>query len=284
VPASIRLEGYALHRGVVTAVTLIARDGPITFQQNGRQTLLSELVVRRSDAGVTLSNGHGLEIDLAEHLLAAFGGLGIRQGVSAVIEGSELPILDGGARAFADALLSLELPVRARQPPQIIVRRPGTLTDKMSSYTFEVGDETALSVDVVFDHPAIGAETTSWNGSPLAFVESIASARTFGFQTDAHELWRRGRAALAASTAVAGAVEAFSRAVIVFDPAGPVAVTGQPPPSRGEIARHKLLDLIGDFALYGGPPQGRVFARRPGHTASHRIIRQALTLGILSRR
>jgi UDP-3-O-[3-hydroxymyristoyl] N-acetylglucosamine deacetylase len=284
VASSIRLEGYALHRGVVTAVTLSAREGPITFEQGGRRAYLSALTVRRSDAGVAVTDGHGLELDLVEHFLAALGGLGIKQGVTAIAEGKELPILDGGARAFAEALLALALPVSAPQPAHLVVRRAGCLAEGDSSYVFELGQETALSVEAVFDHPAIGTQHASWDGSSRAFLEAIAPARTFGFQADAAALWQSGRAELAARSSDDLAVKAFSRAVVVYGEVAPLRAFDEPPPQAGEIARHKLLDLIGDFVLYGGPPQGRVFARRPGHTVSHRIIRQALRLGILSTR
>jgi len=284
VAASIRLEGYALHRGVPTAVTLTACEGPITFEQGGRRAHLSALTVRRSDAGVTLTDGHGLELDLVEHLLAALAGLGIRRGVTAVVEGEELPILDGGARAFAEALTSLDLPARVPEPAPLVVRRPGCLAEGESSYVFDTGQETEVSVEVVFDHPAIGAQRASWDGSSRSFLESIAPARTFGFRADARALWQCGRAELATHSSDPFAIKAFARAVVVYGQVAPVPSSGEPPPSDGEIARHKLLDLIGDFALYGGPPQGRVLARRPGHTASHRIIREAFSLGILSSR
>jgi len=268
---------------VPTAVALIRRDGPITFEQGGHRATLEQLVVQRSDAGVVLSDGHGLTIDLVEHLLAALGGLGIREGVTAVVEGAELPILDGGARAYAEALRALELPARPAEV-RLAVEKSGRVSAGSSTYTFDVAEETCLSVEATFDHPAIGTERATWDGSARAFIESIAPARTFGFHADAHELWRNERAALAARSDDPRAMEAFARAVIVFDATGHVATPGQAPPSAGEIGRHKLLDLIGDFAIYGGPPRGRVHAHRPGHTSSHRIIREALALGILSRR
>jgi UDP-3-O-[3-hydroxymyristoyl] N-acetylglucosamine deacetylase len=268
----------------MTTVTLARREGPLAFEQGGRRAPLPLLAVQRSDAGVTLSDGHGLAIDLVEHLLAAFGGLGIRSGVTAVVEGAELPILDGGAATFADALLELGGGERAPETPDLYVSKSGRVAANGTGYTFEVADATALHVEVAFDHPAIGTQQARWDGTARSFVESIAPARTFGFAADARELWSQGRATLAARSDDANALAAFSRAVLVFDANGPVPVTGQAPPREGEIARHKLLDLIGDFALHGGPPQGRVHAERPGHTASHRIIREALALGILSRR
>lgn len=282
-PASIRLEGYALHQGVVTAVTLVRRAGPITFEREGHRGALERLEVRRSDGGVALTDGRQLEVDLVEHLLAAFGGLGIRQGVTAMVEGAELPILDGGARAFADALRGLELPADAYLGPELVVSKAAVLTSGRSRYAFEIGEGTHLSVETVFDHADLGTECAAWDGSTDAFIDVIAPARTFGFRSDARDLWARGRAALAARNDDVAASRAFARAVVVFDDAGAVAETGEPPPSPGEMTRHKLLDLIGDFGLYGGPPRGRVHAHLPGHTASHRIIREALSLGILSR-
>ncbi len=85
-----------------------------------------------------------------------------------------------------------------------------------------------------------------------------------------------------ASQGNADATRAFADAVLVFDEAGVVGKWGSPaPPLPDELARHKLLDLVGDFSLYGGPPQGMIRAVRPGHTATHRIIAEAISLGIL---
>jgi UDP-3-O-[3-hydroxymyristoyl] N-acetylglucosamine deacetylase len=50
-----------------------------------------------------------------------------------------------------------------------------------------------------------------------------------------------------------------------------------------EPARHKLLDLVGDLYLYGGPPRGRVRATRPGHGATHEAMRRALAEGLVAR-
>jgi len=51
--------------------------------------------------------------------------------------------------------------------------------------------------------------------------------------------------------------------------------------AQDEAARHKLLDLIGDAYLHGGPPIGRVRAHRPGHAANHAAFARAKELGVI---
>jgi UDP-3-O-[3-hydroxymyristoyl] N-acetylglucosamine deacetylase len=235
--------------------------------------------VTRTDWGVALTDDRGLEVDLVEHLLAAFAGLGIRRGVAAIVEGPEVPILDGGSRRFADALASFGIP---EMPPELVVARAGRLALGASSYEFEPSETVDVTVETHFDHPAIGRQEARWDGSAETFRDQIAPARTFGFANQAAALTGRGRAGLAARLAAgdAGAATlALREAVVIFDES-PVAYRLL----ENETAKHKLLDLIGDFALYGGPPRGRVVARRPGHTATHRIVQQALASGILSER
>jgi UDP-3-O-[3-hydroxymyristoyl] N-acetylglucosamine deacetylase len=276
--AAVRLEGFALHAGTVAAVTLAAHDGPLTFRRGDQRAAFESLRVTRADFGVMLSDERGLEVDLVEHLLAAFGGLGIRRGVMATIEGPELPILDGGARTYADALARLGV---ASEPPSLAVARSGRLTFDSSAYEFEPGEHVDVEVEVSFEHPSIGSQSARWDGARDSFCSEIAPARTFGFGGQVGELVRRGRAGLAARALETGgaALEALRAAVVVFDDGADA-----PRDTKNEVARHKLLDLVGDFALYGGPPAGRVVATHPGHTATHHIVRRALDCGILSRR
>jgi UDP-3-O-[3-hydroxymyristoyl] N-acetylglucosamine deacetylase len=216
---------------------------------------------------VCVADAAGLvAIDLVEHLLAAFGGLGIRDGVGVRVEGPELPLLDGGARAFVDALQRLEAPP---SPPTLVVAREGTLTHGRSSYRFTPGEGVSLGVAVAFREP-VGAGEARWDGDPVDFAARIAPARTFGFVEEHAALLASGRAR---------AVD--PRAVVVFGPEGPLYDASLSGPD--EPARHKLLDLTGDLALYGGPPRGEIFASWPGHAATHAIVREALASGLLER-
>ena len=269
----MRLSGYALHAGTVTSVELRRHQGPITLAQRGFRAPLSELRVLRADHGVTVGHGSGLQVDLVEHLLAAVGGLAIASGLLIDVEGAEVPLLDGGSRLFAHALTELDIPPA---PRALRITRDATLSHAESVYHFAPGNDVQMIAHVAFAHPGIGKQEARWDGSSRAFLSNIAPARTFGFRADVNALWGRGRARLAAIPAGLAALE---RAVQIFDDHSPPAAGCA---RSNEVARHKLLDLIGDFTLHGGPPLGRVTAERPGHRATHDVVARALALGVLA--
>lgn len=265
---TLRLEGTALHRGVETAVVLARREGPLVIEQRGASALLESLVPSRTDRGLALRSADGrVAFDLAEHLLAALGGLGITQGIRIRVEGDEVPLLDGGARRFVEALAALGAP-RGRAP-RLHVAREATFEDGASTYRFAPGAHVRVGVFVAFRAP-VGEQRAAWDGDPTDFAERIAPARTFGW-LDEHE-----------ALLVAGRARAVDPAsVVVFGAGGPLA--GGRPPEPDEAARHKLLDLVGDLTLYGGPPRGEIEACRPGHGATHAVVARALSAGVLVR-
>jgi UDP-3-O-[3-hydroxymyristoyl] N-acetylglucosamine deacetylase len=263
----LALFGRGLHSGALCGVRLRPEPGTLRFEVGGDVTPLARCRVARSDQGVQLELESGARVDLVEHLLAALGGLGLRDGLVVSVLGPELPLLDGAALAWARALRELELPPC---PPRLEVVRPFELSLGASHFSFEPAPSASLEVEVEFDNLAIGKQHARWDGSAERFEQEIAPARTFGFERDAEALLRAGRARFV-----------DRRAVIVLDAAGSTA-PGTPPPTPGEFARHKLLDLIGDLYLFGGPPRGHVRALRPGHSATHAAVQEALRLGGLS--
>jgi UDP-3-O-[3-hydroxymyristoyl] N-acetylglucosamine deacetylase len=201
-------------------------------------------------------------VDLVEHVLAAVGGLGISSGLGIEVE-DELPLLDGGCARFADALVALELP-RGRS---LRVTREATFEHGRARYRFAPGPCPIVRVEVDFP-PPVGRQQASWEGDEEDFRHRIAPARTFGWLHEYEALRAAGRAA---------GVDLES--VLVFDADG--IVDGCQARGSDEPARHKLLDLIGDLALYRGPPLGLVEAFAPGHTASHAVAARALAEGVL---
>jgi UDP-3-O-[3-hydroxymyristoyl] N-acetylglucosamine deacetylase len=265
------LHGVALHRGGPATVRLEAAAGPITIVQRGVEAALADLQIARADRGVTLASADGrIRVDLVEHLFAALGGLGVRAGVRITIDDDELPLLDGGARLFAEAILALDLtPDLAPAPRPLVVTRNASISRGNAVYVFTPDRHVALRVDVEFRAP-VGRQSASWSGDPDDFVKRIAPARTFGWADEHAALLASGRAA---------AVDLS--AVLVYGDDG--AIAGCRPATKNEAARHKLLDLIGDLAIHGGPPRGSLTVLRPGHAATHAVVAQAFTLGVLAR-
>jgi len=266
-PLAVELHGLALHLGELVSLRLVASPGPVVVEQRGATCALADLRVIRSDRGVTVASPDGrMRVDLVEHLLAALGGLGVHRGLRICTDDAELPLLDGGALRFAEALRALDLPAEA---PPLRVTREATFTRGGSVYRFSPGPSVSLDVAVRFRAP-VGEEQACWAGDAEDFVARIAPARTFGWVDEYEALRASGRAA-----------GVDLERVLVFDDHG--AVPGCPPAQAGEVARHKLLDLLGDLTLHGGPPRGAVRALAPGHTATHAVVREALDQGVLAR-
>jgi UDP-3-O-[3-hydroxymyristoyl] N-acetylglucosamine deacetylase len=249
-------------------VTLSSGTREIFIHTAGGSAPLSECVVRGLDRGVRIGERTGaFEVESVEHLFAALGAWPARRGLDISIEGDEIPLADGGAARFAEALVELGPP---RDAPPLLVTRSGRVEVGDSTYEFEPAPRRTLDVEVDFSAPRIGAERARWGGSFEEFVSDVAWARTFGFRRDAEALFARGRAR-----------GADPRAVMVLGDDGSVEPPGLPA-RAGEFARHKLLDLIGDLYSFGGPPVGVVRARRPGHRATHHAIALALKTGLLA--
>ncbi len=265
----ISFHGRGLHSGNQCSVALIRTPGPVCFVHGAEQVAREQLVVTQAEYGVRVgSKGGHLDVDLVEHLLGALGGLGVQSGVSIVVEGAEIPLLDGGAEELACALRALAPP---RGRPLLRVAQAGEVLVGESRFSFEPASTVDLAVSIEFDSPGIGAQSASWDGTVERFMAELAPARTFGFRSQYGELQAIGRAQ-----------HVDPRAVMVVEPDGSVASPGAAA-THLEFARHKLLDLIGDLYLFGGPPLGKLAARRPGHRANHQAVHQAIEYGLLER-
>jgi UDP-3-O-[3-hydroxymyristoyl] N-acetylglucosamine deacetylase len=277
---AIVLSGRTLHADVEASVTLERIDGPLHFVQNGHAANLSDLYLGRTDQGVVLTDGGSIRVDLVEHLLSAFGGTGVRRGVRVAIDGPELPLLGGGSHEYVDALARLGLaPPGANIAAGALleIREEATLSEGTSVYRFTPAEAVGLDVTIDFEHPAIGRQNVCWNGDVASYASRIAPARTFGLATDLERLVKASRAHGAAQrhTDVLGAILVYGHDAIV--------PTGRPA-EADEPARHKLLDLVGDLFVHGGPPLGTLAVHCPGHAATHDVMSRALERGIVARR
>lgn len=265
----VELDGFGLHGGARARLVVSARPGPLVFLSGGRVTPLSALRASGDRRSTELS-GDGVTARTVEHLFAALAALGLHEGVALELTGDECPLLDGGARAYFDALCTLSLPPVA---PRLAIVADGEVRVGASVYRFSrpppgASPRPRVSVEVDFDDARL-APRAAWDGDAADFARRIAPARTFGFARELGELAERGLASRVDRESV----------VLVTDAA---VLSAGPPFLPDEPARHKLLDLMGDLFVWGGPPLGHAHAERPGHAATHAAVAEGLARGLLA--
>jgi len=197
-----------------------------------------------------------LRVSTVEHLLSACAGLGVHD-LAIEVDGPEIPILDGSAARWVDAIRSAGLsgePVKApRLAEQVeVFGDQGAFAIAVPNRSWPV-----LDVHIEFAHPAVGKQKAHF-GSRTDYARDVAPARTFGFREEVDQL-------LAAGLAKGASLE---NAVVVEPTGYSVALR-----YRNELARHKLLDLIGDLALSGPLPRASIVAHRPSHRLNNALAR-----------
>ncbi len=263
--SSLVLGGVGLHTGLPARVTLAAEEGPVRVRANGVEARVRDLRVASTRRSTTVTAcGGRLTVGTVEHAFAAFAGLGIHDGCVIAVEGSEMPLLDGGAGQWCDALVALGV---GQSSPRVRVARDAVIEVGASRYDWAPGPTADIGVRLEVSDPRIAPEAC-WTGDPRDFRTRIAEARTFALARDLEELAEAGLGRHVDPTAV-----------VVIAPDA-IHCAGRPF-SSDEPARHKLLNLLGDMYLFGGPALGRLRALRPGHGANVRAMGRAWAEGVL---
>ncbi len=266
-PAS--LEGVGLHTGQSTRLTLSPAppNTGVVFRVRcpAGEAEIPALIdhVPEGEPAVrntTLARGE-VKIFTVEHVLAALYGLGVTN-CFIDLEGNEPPITTcGSSLPYVELLQEAGIVYQGLPASHFQLKRPLALREDGIEIVAEPCDHFRLSMWVSYDDPLIGEQAASFEITPDVFAREIAPARTFAFMKDALELRARGYAQ-------GGTV---ATALVIDD--GKLA-GGQQFRFPDEIVRHKLLDLLGDLALFGMPLQAHVRARRTGHAANARFTRQ----------
>ena len=256
---SIEFAGNGLHTGKPARVRVFpARaNAGLTFRLNDAVTFPARghFVVDTRRATVLGSEGH--TVSTVEHLLSALVGMGVDNALIAV-DGPEIPVMDGSAKVFAEAILAVGTATLMEPRQRFIVTEPLVFRD--GEKTLIVTPSSTFRVRMMVDYPApIGSQFVEVEVDPANYASDVAPARTFGFLHEVEALIRRG---LAQGGTLDNAV--------VFGPDGPLA----PLRMDYEPARHKILDLIGDFALLGAYPQCEVIAIKSGHKLHCTAVRE----------
>ena len=200
----------------------------------------------------TILQQDGVQIHTMEHVLSAVAGLGI-DNLRIEVSSMEVPEgHDGSAEPIARALQAAGIVEQDRPVRHLKVTRPVRWSEgnvELSAVPYQ-GFRITFTID--YDHPLIGVQTRSVEITPENFMEQVAPARTFVLERDLEALrqagWIKG-----------GRLES----AIVVGPEG--VLNDTPLKFPDEFVRHKILDLLGDLFILGGPLLGHVTATRSGH-------------------
>jgi UDP-3-O-[3-hydroxymyristoyl] N-acetylglucosamine deacetylase len=262
----ITLVGMGLHSGRPARMVLRpATSGGIRFRRvdvTDRDNLIPARfdLVTDTTLCTVLTNEAGVSIGTVEHLMAALAGTGVTHAV-VEIDGPEVPIMDGSARRFVQAILRTGL--KALPGPLRAIRVLEPVRDVRGAVVAELTPAPELSIDFEIDFPdaAIGRQVRQLSMVNGAFVHELADCRTFCRRADVEAMQANG-------LALGGSLD---NAVVVEDDRilNPGGLR-----RADEFVRHKMLDALGDLALAGGPIIGAYRGVRAGHGATNRLLRR----------
>ena len=267
--APVLIGGVGIHSGLRVKLFILPAlaDSGIVFARtdvDDEKRAIPALADKVCDTrlATVIGNEAGTTVSTVEHLMAAFAGLGV-DNARVELDGPEMPILDGSAADFVEALdvagvTELDAPRRCIEILEpIVVDGPGKRAALVPADRFE------LSVEIIFDAPAIGRQQLDFAVDPASFRTEIAGARTFGFIAEVEQLRAMGlgRGASLENT-------------IVVD--GDKVLNPETMQRPDDFVRHKALDALGDLALAGHPIRGRYEASCSGHALNNQLVRALL--------
>ncbi len=296
VAGPVSMDGVGLHTGNLTSMTF--KPAP---ENTGYRFVRTDLPgapevqaivdnVVELQRGTTIASGDA-KVHTVEHVLAAMVGMGVD---NCIIElsNNEPPVGDGSSMPYVEMITKVGTVEQSQERQELVVDEPIRYLDEQRGTEIVAlpNDKYRVTVMVDYKNPALGSQHTGLFDLDAEFVTEFAPARTFCFLHEVEALYSQGliqggnldnaivivdkemtdeelRASLERmnikGNAVIGTNGILNNNSLRF---------------KNEPARHKLLDMIGDFALIGARLRAQVLAARPGHAANIEFARKVRRL------
>ncbi len=286
---SFSVSGKGLHTGLeITATFLPAAEN--TGYKIQRTDLPGEPVIEavaenvvETSRGTVVARGD-VRVSTIEHAMAALYCAEIDNCLIQV-NAPELPILDGSAIEYANAIAKCGTVEQNAEKDYFIIKQKIEVTDEATGSSLIVLPDDSFSINAMisYDSPILTNQFASLE-QLCDFKEQIAASRTFVFVREVEPLLK--------SNLIKGGD--LDNAIVIYDKKTTQSeldrladligvqhksveqlgyINNQPLVYPNEPARHKLLDILGDIALVGRPIRGRIIATRPGHTINNKFAR-----------
>jgi len=239
--------------------------------------------VHQTERGTVLEKG-GVQISTIEHALASLYAAEI-DNCLIEIDGPEMPILDGSAIQFVDAIKEAGLIEQVYDKQYYVVRNRIEVSDPETGASLIILPYDGFSITTLISYESSILSNQFARLNQLSdFGKDIANSRTFVFVREVEQLLQHNL--------IKGGD--LDNALVIYDQEIPQEklnsiadamniphklvnqlgyINNKPILYDNEPARHKLLDLVGDIALIGKPLKGHIIATRPGHKINNQLAR-----------
>ena len=266
----VSLSGIGLHSGKISKINLFPakEDEGVTFK---RVDLKENNLIQANFSNVTstklcttLENKHGVKVSTVEHLLAALYISGL-DNVLIEIDNEEVPIMDGSAKDFLDALKKTDLVSQSKKRKYLKVSDKVELIDGNRKISIEP-NQSSLEVDfqLNYKNKIIGNQKNRVNFQ-TDNLKDVTNSRTFCLYEDIEKIKKSG---LAQGGSLDNAL--VVREDKVLNKGGLR--------NEKEFVNHKILDLAGDFLLSGYRIIGKVICYQGGHELTNLFLRKIFLL------
>lgn len=267
----VQLSGIGLHSGEEVHLELLpapAHSG-VVFQRSDLEES-PEIPVDHHHAipsarGTRLRAGKA-EVQTVEHVLSALAGLGV-DNARVVLDAGEPPALDGSGQGFVDAVLEAGIEEQDAERGYYQVLFPVSYHEAGAAITVVPDREFRVTSTIQYPDTLIGTQSRSLVIDPESYQEEIMRCRTFCLKQEVDAM-------KAAGLGLGGSLE------------NAVVVDGQELLNEDlrypdEFVRHKILDLVGDMSIAGGPIRGHFIAHKSGHVHNVKLLQKLFEEGAL---
>ena len=264
----IKFQGVGLHSGKNVLMTLFPAppNTGIIFKRSDvkNNNLIYPSVFNVSSAlyCTKLTNEHGISVSTVEHLMAALCGLGI-DNLLIEINSEELPIMDGSAKNFVDAINNVGFKI-SDQPIRIIkINNKISYKDGEKFITFEPNK---ISLEIDFEIKYKQNSILNQRNSKNIYMDDLSDmyhSRTFCLFEDVEKLKQMG-------LAQGGSLD---NAIVLK---GNEILNSEKLRNDQEFVNHKILDCLGDIYLTGYRMVGKITSSQGGHNVTNQGLRELL--------
>ena len=266
---SIQLEGVGLHNGVKVNLNLkpAEANSGILFKRTDVEKEKSEIKAIYKNVSspilcTKIKNSHGVSVSTIEHLMAAFYGEGV-DNVLVEIDAPEVPIMDGSAFEFVEAIRSVGLQEQNYPKKFIKVLKKFEIKDGSKYISIEpLHKDLIIDFEIVYKNPLIRTRRREFKMSN-GDLTSVYNSRTFCLYEDIDQIRSQG---LAKGGSLDNAIVVKENKILNEDGLR----------NRYEFVEHKILDCLGDLMLSGYRVFGLIKTSQGGHQLTNTLLKQFL--------